>query len=98
MTLNTDSYAPFGQLPQLPDRPEDPSKWKVVKLTDADLLKRGPFKTKAQLATARAHLGYPNGTQTTIIKFGSYPTDRRETLLKDVESWDEAARSAGLLK
>lgn len=80
------------------DRPEDPSKWKVVRLKDAEICKR-LNKTAAQLKTARAFLGFPVGQVVSRTKPGSFVVERYTvTNEKDVAQWEEHAREVGLLK
>ena len=80
------------------DRPEDPSKWKVVKRTDAEICKR-INRTMAQLEMLRAFFGFPRGQSMTRTRFGSIKVERYTvTNERDVQQWEERAREAGLLK
>ena len=77
------------------DRQEDPSKWVIEKMGDAEVLQLTGLNAD-QRTVAEAHLGFPKGQRVTVQKFGAWPTYRRTTLKKHVMAWLEHVAAAGL--
>jgi hypothetical protein len=91
-TLISDSYTPFGELPQLPDRPDDPAKWRTNWLKEAEVKRLCRF-SDAQFETARA-LGFPKPrTMQSTSVFSKRWNEWRE---EDVRTWLDRVRSLGV--
>ena len=98
VTLISDSYAPFGTIQPGPTVAEDPSKWEIRWLDEADIQRRYRW-TSEQIDDAIALVTFPKPYVSTTTQFGSFQLKRtRRWRENDLSKWDERIASLGLVR
>ena len=94
VTIVSDSYAPFGELPVAPTRAEDPAAWHPQRMTEKAVCGRYGATVDDLIAWQEAY-GFPKPSKNVLRTVcGSWSLDRvREWDIPDLDAFDARIRA-----